>query len=65
MRKILRQRVTRRKKRKGGAIPAFIIPALMALGKAVALGGTSAAAGHVVKKGLKASNRKKRQRHRR
>ena len=39
---------------------AALIPALVAAGKAVALGGISGAAGYGVKKGLEAASRKRR-----
>ena len=51
----------RRKTQKGGLLPlAALIPALVAAGKAAALGGISGAAGYCVKKGLQAASRKRR-----
>ena len=51
----------RRKTQKGGLFPlAALIPALVAAGKAAALGGISGAAGYGVKKGLQAASRKRR-----
>ena len=48
----------RRKTQKGGLFPlAALIPALVAAGKATALGGISGAAGYGVKKGLEAALR--------
>ena len=50
----------RRKTQKGGLFPlAALIPALVAAGKTVALGGISGAAGYGVKKGLQAASRKR------
>jgi len=50
----------RRKRQKGGTLPlAAIIPALIAGGKAVALGAASGAASYGAKKALKAATRKK------
>ena len=50
----------RRKKQKGGLLPlAAAIPALIAIGKAAALGGVSGAAGYSVKKGLEAVMQKR------
>jgi len=50
----------RRKVQKGGLLPlATLIPALVAAGKAAALGGISDAAGYDVKKGLEAASRKR------
>ena len=51
----------RRRTQKGGLLPlAALIPALVAAGKAAALGGISGAAGYGVKKGLEAASRKRR-----
>ena len=51
----------RRKTQKGGLFPlATLIPALVAAGKAAALGGISGAAGYGVKKGFQAASRKRR-----
>ena len=51
----------RRKTQKGRLFPlAALIPALVAAGKAVTLGGISGAAGYGVKKGLQAASRKRR-----
>ena len=48
------------KRRRGGVLPlAALIPALIAGGKATALGAVSGAAGYGVKKGLRAATRKK------
>ena len=52
---------SRSKTLKGGLLPlAALIPALVATGKAAALGGISGAAGYGVKKGLQAASRKRR-----
>ena len=50
-----------RRRQKGGILPlAALVPALVAAGKAVALGGLGGAAGYGAKRGLKALlNRKK------
>ena len=51
----------RRKAQNGGLLPlAALIPALVAAGKAAALGGISGAASYGVKKGLQAASRKRR-----
>ena len=50
-----------RKTQKGGLLPlAALIPALVAAGKAAALGGFSGVAGYGVKKGLQAASRRRR-----
>ena len=58
----VRRRPRRRKRtQKGGLLPlAALIPALVAAGKAAAIGGISGAAGYGVKKGLAAASRKRR-----
>ena len=51
----------RSKTQKGVLLPlAALIPALVAVGKAAALGGIFVAAGYGVKKGLQAASRKRR-----
>jgi len=56
-----RRRVKNRRRQKGGILPlAALIPALIAGGKAVALGAASGAASYGVKKGLDAATRRKR-----
>lgn len=60
-----RQTTVRRRKRrqKGGIFPlAALLPALIAGGKAVALGAASGAAGYGAKKALQAVTRRKRKR---
>ena len=58
VRKQLRRR---RRTQKEGLLPlAALIPALVAAGKAAALGGISGAAGYGVKKGLEAASCKRR-----
>ena len=53
----------RRKGQKGGILPlAALIPALIAGGKAVALGAASGAAGFGAKEALEAATRKRRRR---
>ena len=49
----------RRRQQRGGILP-FLIPLLVAGGKAIAAGAVSGAAGYGVKKGLDAATRKKR-----
>ena len=48
----------RRRKQRGGILP-FLIPAVIALGKAAALGAASGAAGYGAKKAIQAAARKK------
>ena len=56
-----RRRRVKRRRQKGGILPlAALIPALIAGGKAVALGAASGAASYGVKKGLDAATRRKR-----
>ena len=61
-----KRRTTRRRRRRrqrGGILPlAALIPAAIAAGKAVALGGISGAAGYGVKRGLRAALRRKKPR---
>ena len=52
------RRRTQRRKQRGGILP-FLIPAVIALGKAAALGAVSGAAGYGAKKGIQAATRKK------
>ena len=54
-----RQRRRRRHYQRGGIL-SFLIPLLVAGGKAIAAGAVSGAAGYGVKKGLDAATRKKR-----
>ena len=54
-----RRRRRRRHYQRGGILP-FLIPLLVAGGKAIAAGAVSGAAGYGVKKGLDAATRKKR-----
>ena len=54
-----RYRRRRRHYQRGGILP-FLIPLLVAGGKAIAAGAVSGAAGYGVKKGLEAATRKKR-----
>ena len=54
------QRRKRRRKQRGGILPAFLIPAAIALVKAAAAGAVSGAAGYGTKKALEAVTRKKR-----
>ena len=54
------QRRKRRRKQRGGILPAFRIPAAIALVKAAAAGAVSGAAGYGTKKALEAATRKKR-----
>ena len=54
------QRRKRRRKQRGGILPAFLIPAAIALVKAAAAGAVSGAAGYGTKKALEAGTRKKR-----
>ena len=55
----------KRRRQKGGIAPlAAIIPALLAVGKAAALGGVSGAAGYGVTKGLEAATAKKKKKRR-
>ena len=49
----------RRRQQRGGILP-FLVPLLIAGGKAIAAGAVSGAAGYGVKKGLEAATRKKR-----
>ena len=49
----------RRRRQRGGILP-FLLPLVIAGGKAIAAGAVSGAAGHGVKKGLEAATRKKR-----
>ena len=53
------RRRRRRRRQRGGILP-FLIPLLVAGGKAIAAGAVSGAAGYGVKKGLEAATRKKR-----
>ena len=53
------RRGRRRQRQRGGILP-FLIPLLVAGGKAIAAGAVSGAAGYGVKKGLDAATRKKR-----
>ena len=53
------RRGRRRRQQRGGILP-FLVPLLMAGGKAIAAGAVSGAAGYGVKKGLEAATRKKR-----
>ena len=50
----------RRRKQRGGILPALLIPAAIALGKATTAGAVSAGAGYGTKKALEAVTRKKR-----
>ena len=52
------RRRKRRRKQRGGILPS-LIPAVVALGKAAALGAVSGAAGYGAKKGIQAATRKK------
>ena len=54
------KRRKRCRKQRGVILPAFLIPAAIALGKAVAAGAVSAGAGYSTKKVLEAAMRKKR-----
>ena len=54
-----RRRRRRRSWQQGGILP-FLVPLLIAGGKAIAAGAVSGAAGYGVKKGLDAATRKKR-----
>ena len=54
-----RRRRQRRSWQQGGILP-FLVPLLIAGGKAIAAGAVSGAAGYGVKKGLEAATRKKR-----
>ena len=54
------KRRKRRRKQGGGILPAFLIPAAIALGKATAAGAKIGAAGYGTKKALEAATRKKR-----
>ena len=54
-----RRRRWRRSWQQGGILP-FLVPLLIAGGKAIAAGAVSGAAGYGVKKGLEAATRKKR-----
>ena len=56
---VRRGRRRRRRRQRGGILP-FLIPLLVAGGKAIAAGAVSGAAGYGVKKGLEAATRKKR-----
>ena len=53
------RRGRRRRRQRGGILP-FLVPLLIAGGKAIAAGAVSGAAGYGVKKGLEAATRKKR-----
>ena len=53
------RRGRRRRRQRGGILP-FLLPLLIAGGKAIAAGAVSGAAGYGVKKGLEAATRKKR-----
>ena len=53
------RRGRRRRRQRGGILP-FLLPLLIAGGKAIAAGAVSGAAGYGVKKGLGAATRKKR-----
>ena len=55
-----RKRRKRRRKQRGGILPAFLIPTAIAAAKAAATGAISAGAGYVTKKALEAATRKKR-----
>ena len=52
------RRRTRRRKQRGGILP-FLIPLLVAGGKAIAAGAVSGAAGYGAKKAIQAATRKK------
>lgn len=54
------KKTSRRGKRQKGGILPFLIPALIAGGKALALGAASGAAGYGAKKALEAATRKRR-----
>ena len=54
-----RRRRRQRRRQRGGILP-FLLPLLIAGGKAIAAGVVSGAAGYGVKKGLEAATRKKR-----
>ena len=57
----VRRRRRRRRRQRGGLLPlAALIPALIAGGKAVALGAASGAASYGAKKGLEAAFQKRR-----
>ena len=56
---VRRGRRRRRHYQRGGILP-FLVPLLIAGGKAIAAGAVSGAAGYGVKKGLDAATRKKR-----
>jgi len=59
--RVRRKRGRRRRRQRGGLLPlAALIPALIAGGKAVALGAAGGAASYGAKKGLEAAFRKKR-----
>ena len=61
MSKTRRRRTRRRRRQRGGLFPlAALIPALIAGGKAVALGAASGAVSYGAKKGLEAAFRKRR-----
>ena len=49
----------RKRRKRGGILPAFLIPAAIAAAKAAATGAISAGAGYVTKKALEAATRKK------
>ena len=55
-----RQRRRRRRSWQQGGILPFLVPLLIAGGKAIAAGAVSGAAGYGIKKGLEAATRKKR-----
>ena len=65
-RNIYRLGKRRKRRQKGGIAPilAAIVPALVAVSKAAALGGASAAAGYGVTKGLEAASAKKKNKRR-
>ena len=54
-----RRRRRQRRRQRGGILP-FLLPLLIAGGKAIAAGAVSGAAGYGVKKGLEAATHKKR-----
>ena len=51
----------RRRMQRGGILPAFLIPAIIAGAKAAAAGTVSGAAGYGTKKAIEAATRKKRE----
>ena len=52
------KRRKRRRKQRGGILPAFLIPAIIAAAKAAAAGAISAGAGYSTKKSPRGSNAK-------